>query len=43
MEIQRISIDHTGAVYRLVQHTIDAVYPDYYGTEAVEFFRQFHH
>lgn len=43
MEIQRISVDHTGAVYRLVQHTIDAVYPDYYSTEAVEFFRQFHH
>ena len=43
MEIQRIAIDHTDAVYRLVQQTIDGVYPDYYSAEEVEFFRQFHH
>ena len=37
MEIQRIAIDHTDAVYRLVQQTIDGVYPDYYSAEEVEF------
>ncbi len=42
LEIKGISIDYVDAVYRLVQHTIDAVYPNYYSAEAVDFFRQLH-
>jgi GNAT superfamily N-acetyltransferase len=42
MNITKATLHDLDVLYEIIQHTISAVYPDYYPTEVVDFFLTYH-